>query len=861
MDLLQPQLVLQFDNQQRISKTFFLTSQSQEDLKETNCFKIYQHLKQQQKYIFLKEDYEILNSHILLTLTIDEIRGFIRSLLHIKSPIVVFSLWNNIDYKSLDGIYNPLLDDKPIKITNNPIIVDVYKGVASLGIFAFFEADEPFGSYGVERSDVFTFIEKIKKVKNRTFIKEIDTKNDHRCQIHINSATIQQFHELPTNVSINLTDRSTSYLSGVLELLNQEDPSYLRFWIPLDYNNSNTSSLSTLNRENVFSEKLDILIVKNEKCVVEDESLFESFILSNDTHNIFGDRSIMKSKYLVYLNIYISSVFINWEEYDFLFSISNQDKINIFFDRSRNTTIILTKKKLTFITHSMSTDYIKYLSHLILFIFDDAGQTENVEKDIKTGKLYYSRFCQGKRRTERVVLKDNILPNDDYILKDNGIYENKQGNQRFYDIANKTIYTCNNSIYKKIGVSKAIIYALGFCLYCCFKKIKETGLIRHCLDNTRPVIELDPYIKGLNGYKFIVDPGQMGILHGDLSNIFNSRVIRDTVDISSVSDSVRKCNKKDLKYSSIFKQEEQDLVVDFDTGRMKKKGLKIDFENTVLSVVGSLFVNEGLNYQMHPYPKFFLHESESSKTQCLEKLLAPLDNYIVLNKTGRIELAKNFTVYIADLFEEDVVDVEKIENRNGIFFTHTSVNFSNKTSDLWNDNSLDIKEIPFYFIHNNKSHLLKMINLKDGGDIIMTDISIDVKTKILSQILNTKMIRFSYEYEKYRFDDTGFYIDEQLFPIPRNTEHFLMFPIFRNNENSFGQILLDKIYKGFFDNIRCRDINLIKNTFLINIKRVVDKFNYNIQYVENSENDEIMADVISLLDGKYLLDSKYLSNL
>ena len=852
MNLLNPQLVLHFNTQEEIVTTKFLTNLPDDELKETHSYKIFTHLLNNPKYKFVSSSYEIIKSHILLTLTIDEVRGFVRNLLNIKSPILIFSLWNNIDYKSPQGIFNPFDGSIPIKMNNIPII-DIYKGVASLGIFCLLES-ETLGTEGIFRQDVFDFVERIKDVNKDDFIKNIETKNEHRCNLEITPAVIQSISDFPVNTTINLYVNNNIYLSNVLRVIDDKvaEHSLIKFWVPSEddsYDSSHKPS-DTLGTNPTH----DIATIKDGKCEIHNERMFETYILSNDKNLIFEKRTIVRSKYLVNLDIFIKSVFLEWNQYDFLLNISNQDKINIFFDRSKSTTIILTKKKITFITHSMRIDYIKYLTYILITIFDLEGQVENIKRDIKSGQLYFSRFCQGKRKAERVVLRGD-LPDDNFKLKSNGLYEDPNGHQRFFDKENNTIYTCNNNTYKKIGVSKAIIYAFGFCLYCCFKKVKETGLIRHCLDGTQIQIEIDPYIKGVKGYKFLVDPGQIGLLHGKESKFFNNRSLEYEANILTTS----KHSNKTFNARTIFKQKMSDYTISFDVGDYKTKATRIEFENTILCITNNSIIDEDVNHDLEILPKMYLalpsariSNSPSSKDHKIYQLLSSLNNFIVLNKSGRVTLAKNIVVYTSNPFEDDVVTKLDVENRNAIFLINGEVCFSNKLMRLYQQKLLLVDDISIFLVNNKKVHNLKVINKLPHEDIVITDLTPERKKEFFDKILDVKPFKFSYEHDKFLFNEDGFYEDGKLIPTPKSTDHFLIAARYEGIEYSMGQLLVDVIYKKYFDCIVSSNKDAFIETFLMNIKRIVDSFEYNKIFTESNEDLNTLSKVMSLLDERFV---------
>lgn len=356
---IEPQIILHFNSNRKVKRIVFLTFGDIDD--NSFVYNTLTYLKTSQPNGF--EDnvtIEIINDHIFVSLKLNYVRGYIRNLLKIQENIVIFSIWNNIDYEysSID-IFNPFLIKSDItvkEVSDNVILYEIYKNVCLGGIFCVVE-ESSLKKKHLARGG--TYLPKISYYVNK-IIPNI-TKNNF---------------ELLTTIKENKDYINNLKYKHIVRFLNIES-----------YNPNYKTVLSWQTRNSIFLSGNKLTITNNspsKDLYVYDESdnnicsFFNEIVVINNEDkfwpilklniNDFKDLDIKKSKHkfiiIVNFNVFLPPKINLDYEFDFLIEETKKTR-NIFLDPTKKINIITSKDHISFRSSILYSRLSEYFSLMI----------------------------------------------------------------------------------------------------------------------------------------------------------------------------------------------------------------------------------------------------------------------------------------------------------------------------------------------------------------------------------------------------------------------------------------------------------------------------------------------------------------
>lgn len=745
-----PQIIFIYNSNGNITKTLFLTF-DEKNLLSSKQFQLYEYYKNNID-IFINDDYEVINNHVLLTLTIGEIRGYIRrEILHTELNILVFSLWNNIDYVNKDNsIFNPFDLENQIyeKVSDNILIYKIYNQVAFNSIFCILDEDNilpELCSPGIYKDEIYSFVNSIMTI-DKSNLENIEIVVEKLNKIIYNLQwSPSLFYELQNLKSFKKTINETylyyTYISGDnIILLNDYEELYNRQIL-------------------VSNDKNEILKINNNTLEIYDIEEYNKIILVYPKfENLIIKQKVTKQNIRIDYNISIGILVLDYN-LDFFIEETKKTK-NIFLDRSKSINIITSNNHTYFSTYqSPQINLYVYIIKIIICIQILKNKVKYFLIDKKKGNRYFSRYCQGIRNPEIINIKDVDLNN--YNNFRNIYYENKNNTgDIFYNQEIQQYVMCKHKNIYNIGFIKELYQGYNICFPCCYKKKKDTtAIFKNCIFqvNLEENITYDPYIHIFKQYRVIVDYFKLSLLLDKIDKIFNP-----------------------------------------------------------------------------PNSIFYSHKHNNT--------FKNLNNYLLLNKYNKIELAKKYVIYTTNKENIDFKDFNIIkENLDPcLYFFNNEIYFNpNIINNFYKDETNFVKNFTFYLIIQNKIHVIKSINKETAeSKIVLSDIDFNLKKQIIRKYI------LIYPYNKY-----------ENFEKNISTKYLYKFNNISLKKESIGYYIVNVLYKNYFKTIypiNDENINLYKITFLVNLLNI-SKININLDLDFNIDiHKNILKQIISFLNINFI---------
>lgn len=512
--LFEPQIIFIYNSEGNIKKTIFLTY-NEENITKTKQYQIYEYYRKNID-IFITDDYEIINNHILLTLTIGEIKGYIRhQILKTNLKILLFSLWNNIDYINKNGsVFNPFDLENQVyeKVQETIQIYKIYTQIAFNSIFCILDEDSitsELCSEGIYREEIYEFIDPIMRYKNENLENlEITIEKNDKILYNINKYKYLFYGFQILNFvkkTINEKYNFYSYISGDdLKIIKMEEELF-------------NITITVYNTDN------EILNIDNNILTVIDLEEYNKIILMfPDLENLIIKQKITKQSIKINYNLSMGILTLDYHV-DFFLEETKKTK-NIFLDRSKSINIITSNNHTYFSTYQTpQINLYIYIIQIILGIQLLKNKVNFLLIDKKKGNRYFSRYCQGVRNPIDIDIRN--INKEDYNNFNNIYYENKKGiGDIFYNNETKQFVQCKHKNIYNIGFIKELYHGYNICYPCCYKKKKNDNVIfRNCIYNSNIIknISYDPYIHIFKQYRVIVENHKLSFLLDKINDLFN----------------------------------------------------------------------------------------------------------------------------------------------------------------------------------------------------------------------------------------------------------------------------------------------------------------------------------------------------
>lgn len=514
--LLKPQLLIEYDSEGKIKSFYFLTFSNIEPL--SHAYKIYTILSSD------KQEYNVLREHIPVVFGIDMIAGYIRHILDIKEPIILFSLENNIQYYSNlhNIIFNPFTSVGEFYRRNNtdPLFNFYNESVDKLIICFTRQVINSEYQYINTNGILGTF-----NPNHKVFIDKICN------NIYANN---YKLNTVETMNSIIYKDLSINFLISILK-----DDNYY-----CEYNSLTSDSLILSGNNFKFNEstqlsvykkvndkKSDIVFVFNKTFIIYD---IDEWKIINKKNVFFNDNIVQQNKYktVVYFENELKFILDLDSEFDFFIKPTDKTS-NIYIDVQNKITIITSKDHLSFRSKYKYPNIPEYITLFILGYDHITNDVRLVKKkdDIKINGMYITRSCQNTPKLKRrPVITSSDFDHDNYNKLSDVFYEGKSDSNNIKLFSD--IYVYDNIHYKcselkYIGFIENIKNYANKCVPCCYNNGSNitSNVFRECinLDVNKDEVNNNKYLNPFVNapMKLVLTDNNIGLLNTTFNKIFN----------------------------------------------------------------------------------------------------------------------------------------------------------------------------------------------------------------------------------------------------------------------------------------------------------------------------------------------------
>ncbi|APG58317.1 early transcription factor 82 kDa subunit [BeAn 58058 virus] len=526
--IVNPQLVLYVGKGQEIKRALYLTPYGILDDKSAIYYFLSSHLK--------ITNPEIHTRHILVTLKINQLKGYLTNLLGIDNDIIIYSHKNNLEYSYADNtIFNPFMHtQKKTLIKADGFLYNIYPDACDFLVIWVADASETlipeFGSYETLDNNIIKFENRLLEV--------------------FNTLDLDMVIESKFN-NIFRTNLRYTGLNNIIKKVNESNE-----YTALLYKSDDFFITMTGNRFILTDEKLNLSVwdtdgklafsSDGDTVVINNVKLFTNLLENIDTQmeRIKGDIT-----YKIFLSNPITSRIKLDIETSFIFVETATN--NILLSSDKKISIILAKNHISIKVKNFIPNIEKYFTFLIIAINSMFNDTQQTSDFTKVETVYWSRICQNTKNKHR---KPVIIPSlDDDMKKISDNFYKSQTREVFVN-DNGIMFSCIDPLgkYNNIGFLSIFHRLQKMCIPCCFLKDQgHTETFLSCIhkkDISSDII--NPYI--LNFGK-VVTKSKISFLPIIFDNFFN-----DGLKIVFESDNKRL--KETSGYHVIKSYDDNDII-------------------------------------------------------------------------------------------------------------------------------------------------------------------------------------------------------------------------------------------------------------------------------------------------------------
>ncbi|AGR34860.1 A8L [Monkeypox virus] len=443
--IVSPQLVLQVGKGQEVERALYLTPYDYIDEKSPIYYFLRSHLNIQRL--------EIVKRHILLTLRMTQLKGYLGNLLDIKDDIIIYSHKNNLEYSYVDNtIFNPFVyTQKKTLLKNDSFLYNVYSGACDFLVIWVARACDTsipeFGSYEDVDNNIIKFETMLMEVFPQLDLDiTVESKFNNIFRTNLKLTGLKKIIQRVQDLDINYKSLLSRYdehfinMTGNHFILNDEQLN-LSIW-DLD---------STL----ALSSDGDTVMINNVK-------LFTDLVSDIDTQmeRIKGDIT-----YKVHLATPINSRIKLDIETSFIFIETATN--NILLSSDKKISIILAKNHISIKVKNHIPNIEKYFTFLVIAINAMFNSVQKSSDFTKVETVYWSRICQNTKNKNRKPIIINYL--DPGMKKiSNNFYRSDEKEVFIND--NGIMFTCIDPLgkYNKVGFLNIFHDMRKYCIPCCF---------------------------------------------------------------------------------------------------------------------------------------------------------------------------------------------------------------------------------------------------------------------------------------------------------------------------------------------------------------------------------------------------------
>ncbi|UVV51541.1 Early transcription factor 82 kDa subunit [Monkeypox virus] len=443
--IVSPQLVLQVGKGQEVERALYLTPYDYIDEKSPIYYFLRSHLNIQRP--------EIVKRHILLTLRMTQLKGYLGNLLDIKDDIIIYSHKNNLEYSYVDNtIFNPFVyTQKKTLLKNDSFLYNVYSGACDFLVIWVARACDTsipeFGSYEDVDNNIIKFETMLMEVFPQLDLDiTVESKFNNIFRTNLKLTGLKKIIQRVQDLDINYKSLLSRYdehfinMTGNHFILNDEQLN-LSIW--------------DLNSTLALSSDGDTVMINNVK-------LFTDLVSDIDTQmeRIKGDIT-----YKVHLATPINSRIKLDIETSFIFIETATN--NILLSSDKKISIILAKNHISIKVKNHIPNIEKYFTFLVIAINAMFNSVQKSSDFTKVETVYWSRICQNTKNKNRKPIIINYL--DPGMKKiSNNFYRSDEKEVFIND--NGIMFTCIDPLgkYNKVGFLNIFHDMRKYCIPCCF---------------------------------------------------------------------------------------------------------------------------------------------------------------------------------------------------------------------------------------------------------------------------------------------------------------------------------------------------------------------------------------------------------
>lgn len=840
-----PQLIFIYNGDGQITRTIFLSLY--EDIYEkSKVFQMFKFLTT--KLSFLSTEYEVIKDHLLLTLTLDELRGYMqKSILNNLEDILLFSLWFNLDYSVDNETFFPFNLSKPYK--KNPgssIVYEIAPNIFTNQVFCVLPESQTLSkglcSKGIYNTVISSLIDEFKKIEiddQEPVSVELENNSNFTYHIRWSDKLLAEIQNLKNvQLEMSLYKDNECYLSG----------EHLYFMEPESF----TKPCNQVRiYEGNFNKK--VITIKNDIMTVHNAEAFDNILAYGNMRNgMVKQKNIKKYVKAVFSTEFSSNILIDFEN-DFLINTTYKTK-NIFIDRSKKHNIITSSKHIIFSSFIVNNGLYIYLTKIIIALQIVNKKIFPSKRVKKMGNRYFSRYCQGQRRPE--VYKKLEIDQGEYT-KFNNFYKNIHNEgDIFFSKEWNSYHVCEDKDLPNIGFISEVFDGYGTCLPCCFKKPKDnSSIFQTCsgMETSDTSSLINPFIHIFENYRIITDKTKIGLLLNEVDKLFNSdaKLYSQTRSVIKEISYIKKYNGGSLDKSGI--RLNHNLFVSDRSVKVYKhieqfpdySSYNIRQDTSVLCRSTIVSDEEFINKKT----KFGVQYDD----------LLKLDNCVLINKQSRIELAKNYIIY--RIHNEGMIDFKGMDSildtdDKHIFIINDKFCFNPILVDYYNeDKELFLKEVEFFIVIQNKVHIIQCINKTEINDtILISPIPTNIKRRILDDKFDVNPLNYSISFKNITFDEFSYSIDKKRtsFYKQQCTKYLFKIEKVLLSNKSLGHFVTDTLCKKYFEIIPEELLTESKIVFLTNLINILPfEISLNNKY-DPSTDKELVNKIKKYLNPKWI---------
>ncbi|AFU80533.1 m96L [Myxoma virus] len=496
-----PQLVLYVEKGQKIKRALYLTPYGTLDDKSPIYYFLSTHLK--------ITDPEVHKRHILLTLKISQLKGYLCDLLRIRNDVIIYSHKNNLEYSYVDNtIFNPFAHtQKKTLIKSDGFLYNIYPDACDFLVIWVADAEDTsiaeFGSYEDVDVNILKFETRLLEVFDDLDLDmTIESKfnNIFRTNLKFTGLRklIKKINEFNGSRYKSLLYKSDEYfinLTGNKFILTDERLN-LTVW--------NSDGVVT------FSSDGDTIMINNVKLftsLLTDIDLQMERIKGDVTYKIFLSTPITSR---IKLNIETSFIFVE--------TATN----NILLSADKRISIILAKNHISIKVKNYIPNIEKYFTFLVIAINSMFNNIQQASDFTKVETVYWSRICQNTKNKHRKPVIVSSLDEDMEKVSDN-FY--KSSTKEVFINSSGIMFSCLDPLnkYNYVGFLSIFYRLQKMCIPCCFlKNQSHTETFSSCVYQKEIASDvINPYI--LNFGK-VVTKSKISFLPIIFDSFFNEGV-------------------------------------------------------------------------------------------------------------------------------------------------------------------------------------------------------------------------------------------------------------------------------------------------------------------------------------------------